>query len=101
MGLLQKIETTQIKTDRPDLRYELPLVDLRSAAAGSGFAPFDKALAEGGVVRGLRVPAGGRAPRFRLRVGDPGSPDLAPRVPAIASRREDYREDQSETTVRL
>ncbi len=54
-------------TDRPDLRYELPLCDLSEAAAGSGFAPFEKALAgRGGSVRGLRVPGGAAFSRKRL-----------------------------------
>jgi aspartyl-tRNA synthetase len=53
-------------TDRPDLRYDLPLCDLSEAAAGSGFAPFEKALAGGGTVRGLRVPGGSGFSRKRL-----------------------------------
>jgi aspartyl-tRNA synthetase len=53
-------------TDRPDLRYGLPLCDLSEAAAGSAFAPFEKALAAGGVVRGLRVPGGAAFSRKRL-----------------------------------
>jgi aspartyl-tRNA synthetase len=53
-------------TDRPDLRYELPLCDLSEAAAGSGFAPFEKALSSGGTVRGLRVPGGAAFSRKRL-----------------------------------
>jgi aspartyl-tRNA synthetase len=53
-------------TDRPDLRYELPLCDLSEAAAGSGFAPFEKALGVGGTVRGLRLPGGSGFSRKRL-----------------------------------
>jgi aspartyl-tRNA synthetase len=53
-------------TDRPDLRYALPLCDLTEAAAGSGFAPFEKALTGGGTVRGLRVPGGAAFSRKRL-----------------------------------
>lgn len=53
-------------TDRPDLRYDLPLCDLSPAAAGSGFAPFEKALGGGGTVRGLRVPGGAGLSRKRL-----------------------------------
>ena len=53
-------------TDRPDLRYDLPLVDLREAAAGGTFAPFVKALESGGVVRGLRVPGGAPLSRKKL-----------------------------------
>jgi aspartyl-tRNA synthetase len=53
-------------TDRPDLRYDLPLCDLSESAAGSSFAPFEKALASGGTVRGLRVPGGAAVSRKRL-----------------------------------
>src|SRR5262249_27149220 len=53
-------------TDRPDLRYELPLADLTGAVRGTAFAPFAKALESGGTVRGLRVPGGAAASRKRL-----------------------------------
>ena len=53
-------------TDRPDLRYGLPLSNLSAACAGSGFAPFEKALASGGTVRGLRVPGGAAFSRKKL-----------------------------------
>jgi aspartyl-tRNA synthetase len=53
-------------TDRPDLRYDLPLCDLSAEAAATGFAPFDKALGSGGTVRGLRVPGGTALSRKRL-----------------------------------
>ncbi len=53
-------------TDRPDLRYDLPLCDLSSTASGSGFVPFEKALGSGGTVRGLRVPGGAGFSRKRL-----------------------------------
>jgi aspartyl-tRNA synthetase len=53
-------------TDRPDLRYGLPLCDLSGVAAGSSFGPFEKALSSGGTVRGLRVPGGAAFSRKRL-----------------------------------
>ncbi len=53
-------------TDRPDLRYAMPLSDLSAAAQGSGFVPFDKALASGGTVRGLRVQGGAALSRKKL-----------------------------------
>ncbi|HKD20177.1 MAG TPA: aspartate--tRNA ligase, partial [Thermoanaerobaculia bacterium] len=53
-------------TDRPDLRFELPLCDLSAASARTGFAPFEKALASAGTVRGLRVPGGAGLSRKRL-----------------------------------
>ena len=53
-------------TDRPDLRYELPLTDFSAAVSGSGFAPFERALTEGGAVRGLRVPGGAELSRKKL-----------------------------------
>ncbi len=53
-------------TDRPDLRYALPLCDLAPSAAGSAFAPFQRALAGDGTVRGLRVPGGAGVSRKKL-----------------------------------
>ncbi len=53
-------------TDRPDLRYGLPLVDLSPSASGTGFAPFAKALGAGGLVRGLKVPGGATLSRKKL-----------------------------------
>jgi aspartyl-tRNA synthetase len=56
----------QYGTDRPDLRYGMRLLDLGAAVAGSGFALFDKALAQGGAVRGIRVPGGAALSRKKL-----------------------------------
>lgn len=55
-------------TDRPDLRFDLPLVRLDGVTAESGFVPFEKALAlpGKGTVRGLRVPGGAAFSRKKL-----------------------------------
>jgi aspartyl-tRNA synthetase len=53
-------------TDRPDTRFGLELRDAGAAAANSGFAVFDSALAEGGAVRGIAVPGGAAASRKTL-----------------------------------
>ena len=53
-------------TDRPDLRYDLPLTDLSALCVGSGFAPFEKALSSGGTVRALRVPGAASVSRKKL-----------------------------------
>jgi len=53
-------------TDRPDLRFDLSLTDLTAPSAGSGFVPFEKALAAGGRIRGLRVPGGAAFSRKKL-----------------------------------
>ncbi len=53
-------------TDRPDLRFGLPLVRLDAVARGTGFAPFEQALQGGGAVRGLRVPGGAAFSRRKL-----------------------------------
>ncbi|MEX0865290.1 MAG: aspartate--tRNA ligase [Acidimicrobiia bacterium] len=42
-------------TDKPDLRFEMEIVDLTAMAAGSGFGVFKDAVAAGGVVRGVNV----------------------------------------------
>ncbi|MBA3421278.1 MAG: aspartate--tRNA ligase [Thermoleophilaceae bacterium] len=54
-------------TDRPDRRPGMEIADLGEAFAGSDFRVFADALGGGGVVRGLRVPAGAvELPRRRL-----------------------------------
>ncbi|MGH9870616.1 MAG: aspartate--tRNA ligase [Candidatus Polarisedimenticolia bacterium] len=40
-------------TDAPDTRFGVEIQDLSERMAGSGFPPFDRALASGGVVRGI------------------------------------------------
>jgi aspartyl-tRNA synthetase len=52
--------------DRPDLRFGMELVDLAAAASGGAFAPFDRAIEEGGWVRGICVPGGADASRKKL-----------------------------------
>src|SRR6202521_5219264 len=43
-------------SDKPDLRYALPIVDVSDLVATSGFQVFSGAIERGGVVRGLRAP---------------------------------------------
>ena len=43
-------------SDKPDLRYELPIVDVSDVVAQSSFQVFSGAVERGGVVRGLRAP---------------------------------------------
>ena len=45
-------------TDRPDIRYELKLRDVSAAFAETPFQVFRQILEEGGVVKGIPVPAG-------------------------------------------
>lgn len=42
--------------DRPDLRFDLPLVELGDLARAGSFKVFTDALDRGGLVKGLRVP---------------------------------------------
>lgn len=53
-------------TDKPDLRYELEIADLGEVLAQTQAQIFQRALAEGGVVRGLAVPGGKDMPRREL-----------------------------------
>ncbi len=42
-------------SDKPDLRFALPIVDITDLAAGCGFAVFDAAARAGGVVRAINA----------------------------------------------
>ncbi|HEX9671686.1 MAG TPA: aspartate--tRNA ligase [Thermoanaerobaculia bacterium] len=50
-------------SDRPDLRFELPIADLTARLGESGFRGFREAVAAGGVVRGFAVPGAAGASR--------------------------------------
>lgn len=43
-------------TDKPDLRFDLPVIDVSSIFEGSEFAVFAKALSQGGIIRAIRAP---------------------------------------------
>lgn len=43
-------------TDHPDLRFDLPLVEISDLAAAGNFGVFQNALAARGMVKGIRVP---------------------------------------------
>ena len=46
-------------TDHPDLRFELPLVEVSDLASEGSFGVFQNALAANGMVKGIRVPGAG------------------------------------------
>ncbi|EFH86523.1 aspartate--tRNA ligase [Ktedonobacter racemifer] len=45
-------------TDHPDLRFDLPLVEISDLAAAGTFGVFKSALSASGMVKGLKVPGG-------------------------------------------
>lgn len=53
-------------TDKPDLRFGLPLFDITPVAAGSGFGVFSQSVAAGGMVRGIRYPGGSELSRKEI-----------------------------------
>jgi aspartyl-tRNA synthetase len=53
-------------TDRPDMRFGMELVDISDLAARCGFGVFSKAVAAGGLVKGLCVPGCGSYPRSQV-----------------------------------
>ncbi len=53
-------------SDRPDLRFDLPIVDLSARLGASGFRGFREAVEQGGVVRGFVVPGGAGASRKQV-----------------------------------
>ncbi len=50
-------------TDHPDLRFDLPLVEISDLAATGTFGVFKSALGAGGMVKGIRVPGAGGSSR--------------------------------------
>jgi aspartyl-tRNA synthetase len=56
----------QYGTDRPDLRFGLPLVDLTPLVKNSGAKVFAEAAQKGGCVKAIRVPGGGSFSRKEL-----------------------------------
>ena len=46
-------------TDHPDLRFDLPLVEITDLAAAGNFGVFRSAVAADGMVKGIRVPGAG------------------------------------------
>lgn len=46
-------------TDHPDLRFDLPLVEISDLAVTGSFGVFQNALAANGIVKGIRVPGAG------------------------------------------
>jgi len=53
-------------SDKPDLRFALPIEDLTGVLGGRGFAAFDAAVEAGGRVRGIRVPGGAALSRRQI-----------------------------------
>ncbi|MFW6060919.1 MAG: aspartate--tRNA ligase [Phycisphaeraceae bacterium] len=50
-------------SDRPDLRYDLELVDVTDIVKDTEFKVFTGAIEQGGIVKAIRVPGGGKQPR--------------------------------------
>jgi aspartyl-tRNA synthetase len=48
-------------TDKPDLRFGLPLTEVSDLCRGCGFRIFEDAITQGGIVKALRVPDGAKA----------------------------------------
>lgn len=53
-------------SDKPDLRFALKLVDVSEVMARTQFKVFAQALAEGGVVKGFKVPQGAKISRGQI-----------------------------------
>jgi len=53
-------------TDKPDLRFEMPMVDLSDIAATTEFDVFRRAVAEGGQVKAIRAQGAGSYSRKQI-----------------------------------
>jgi aspartyl-tRNA synthetase len=53
-------------SDKPDLRFELPIADVSSILANCQFKVFTDCLKNGGFVRALKIPGGGKFTRKEI-----------------------------------
>lgn len=53
-------------TDRPDLRFDLEIVDIGDEVANSGFRVFDETIEKAGKVCGIRLPEAGQLSRKQI-----------------------------------
>lgn len=53
-------------SDKPDMRYDLPITDVSDLSVGCGFGVFESALGAKGTVRALRVPGGAELSRSEI-----------------------------------
>lgn len=53
-------------SDKPDLRFDLEIVDLTDELKDSGFTVFRQAIASGGVVRAINIPGAADMPRSEI-----------------------------------
>lgn len=53
-------------SDKPDLRFDLKLIDLSASFKNSGFEVFSKALHDGGVVKAILLPNGATLSRSKI-----------------------------------
>ena len=53
-------------SDKPDLRFGLPIQEVSEVVKGSGFGVFQSALEAGGAVRAICVPGEGHMPRKKI-----------------------------------
>ncbi len=53
-------------SDKPDTRFGMELVDVTEAVRGCGFAVFQRAIDEGGTVRGINAKGQGGMPRKKM-----------------------------------
>ena len=53
-------------SDKPDLRFDMPLIDVSETVKDSGFAVFKNTVSDGGVVKGLNVKGQGGLGRKKI-----------------------------------
>ena len=98
-------------SDKPDLRFDLPIRDIGAFSEGCGFSVFENALKGGGTVRTLRVPGGaalsrGEIDRWTELAKEQKAKGLAyilfredgPQSPLLKHFREGYLEELKKAT---
>jgi aspartyl-tRNA synthetase len=79
-------------SDKPDLRFGMPLSDITDIAVECGFGVFKNAVENGGIVKALRVEGGAELPRAQLdKLEDSAKENGAKGLAWMALNKEGYK----------
>lgn len=95
-------------TDKPDLRYDLPVTDVTDCLAGSDFKVFENVIGRGGRVRGFTIPGGAELSRkviddliaFSQKIGSSGLAWMKVREDKLDSNIVKFFKEEQQSNLR-